>query len=133
MRYNNLDNQLNENTKLIISKMEKELESKDKELESKDKEIDALKKKLAFLENQVLNKNRKIFGSSSEQVDSAQLSMFNEAEKLHDPKMAEPALEEVVYVRTKPCKNTGKKDNLANLERVTVEHKLEEGQDSCNE
>ncbi|WP_099192362.1 IS66 family transposase [Tepidibacter mesophilus] len=126
MKYNDSDNQLNEDTKLIISKMEKELKSK-------DKEIDTLKKRLAFLENQVLNKNRKIFGSSSEQMDSAQLSIFNEPEKLHDPKMGEPELEEVVYVRAKPSKNTGKKDNLSNLEKVTIEHKLKEGQDSCNE
>jgi transposase len=133
LRYKDLENQLNEDTLLIISKMEKELKSKDKELESKDEEINNLKKKLEFLENQLLNKNRKIFGKSSEQVDSEQLSIFNEPEKLHDPKKAEPELEEIIYVREKPSKNKGKKDNLANLERVTIEHKLQVGEDSCNE
>jgi transposase len=126
LKYNDLNNQLDERTKLIISKMEKELESK-------DKEIDYLKNKLASLENQILNKNRKIFGRSSEQVDSDQLSIFNEAEKHHDPQKAEPELEEVVCTRKKTSKNTGKKDNLANLERVTIEHSLQENEDSCEE
>jgi transposase len=70
----NLEDQLDEKTKLLISKMEKDIESK-------DKKIDDLKKKLAFLKGQILNKNRKIFGQSSEQVDSRQLSLFNDAEK----------------------------------------------------
>ena len=69
-----LENQLDEKTKLLISKMEKEIESK-------DKEIDDLKNELIFLKGQILNKNRKIFGQSSEQVDSRQLSLFNDAEK----------------------------------------------------
>lgn len=60
-----LENQLDEKTKLLISKMEEQIESK-------DKEIDNLKKELAFLKGQLLNKNRKIFGQSSEQVDSRQ-------------------------------------------------------------
>lgn len=45
----------------------------EEQIESNDKEIDNLKKKLAFLKGQPLNKNRKIFGQSSEQVDSMQI------------------------------------------------------------
>lgn len=69
-----LEDQLDEKTKLLISKMEEQIESKDKEIEN-------LKKELAFLKGQLLNKNRKFFEQSSEQVDSRQISLFNDAEK----------------------------------------------------
>ena len=94
----NLENQLDEKTKLLISKMEKELKSK-------DKEINDLKNELAYLKGQILNKNRKIFGQSSEQVDSNQISIFNEAEKNSDTKASEPKMKEIFYKRTKPSKN----------------------------
>lgn len=112
-----LENELDYNTKLIISKMEKEIESK-------DSEINALKNELAYLKGQILNKNRKIFGQSSEQVDSSQISIFDEAENNNDPKVIEPTIEEITYKRNKPSTTVGKKDNLANLERVVIEHKL---------
>lgn len=69
--------------------------------------------------------NKKIFCTSSEKVDTNQLSFFNEAEKHNDSKVNELSLEEVTYKRTKKNSVTGKKDNLANLERVVIEHKLE--------
>lgn len=131
----NIQNQLDEKTKLLISEMEKELELKDSEIQSKDKEINDLKNQLAFLKGQILNKNRKIFGQSSEQVDSSQISLFDEAEKNSDHKAAEPSMEEIIYKRNKPSQNIGKKDNLSNLERVVIEHKLEESEaicDKCN-
>ncbi|WP_430393358.1 transposase domain-containing protein [Clostridium botulinum] len=40
------------------------------------------KKETTHLENQILNKNRKIFGKSSEQVDLNQLFLFDEAKKI---------------------------------------------------
>lgn len=49
--------------------MENKINEKDKELISKDQEIKNLKNKLEFLKSQLLNKNRKIFGASSEQVN----------------------------------------------------------------
>lgn len=127
----NLENQLDEQTKEVILKMEKELELKNKELASKNQEIDLLKNELAYLKGQILTKNRKIFGKSSEQVDSNQISLFDEAEKYSDLKVAEPTIEEITYKRTKPSKNIGKKDNLANLEKVVIEHKLEEDKAIC--
>lgn len=45
----------------------------------------------------VFNKNKKIFGASNEKVDSNQLSLFDEAEKNSDVKLAEPKLEEITY------------------------------------
>ena len=47
--------ELDDKTKLLFKKMQKELKSK-------DAEINELKKQLDFLKNQVLNKNRKLFG-----------------------------------------------------------------------
>lgn len=121
----NFDEQLDEKTKKIISTMEKELELK-------DKEISELKSQLDFLKNQVLNKNKKIFGKSSEQLDTNQLSFFDEAEKYSDAKAEEPTMEEITYKRKKQSSYVGKKDNLANIERVVIEHKLEEDKAYCN-
>lgn len=66
-----------------------------------------------------------MFGQSTEQIDANQMSIFDEAEKNSDPKVAEPVLEEITYLRNKNKKYIGKKDNLANLERVIIEHNLE--------
>jgi len=126
-----LENQLDEKTQLLISKMEKEIELKDSEIDSKNKEINDLKNELDYLKGQILNKNRKIFGQSSEKVDSSQISIFDEAEKFSDPKAEEPIIEEIVYQRAKPSKNIGKKDNLANLEKVVIEYKLTEAEAIC--
>ena len=48
-----------------------------------------------------------------------------EAERYSDSKVNELTLEEVTYKRVKKNSVAGKKDNLANLERVVIEHKLE--------
>ncbi|MGL4452196.1 MAG: IS66 family transposase [Sarcina sp.] len=121
-----IDNQLDETTKNLILSMEKELQSK-------DREIDDLKKELEFLKAQLINKNKKLFGQSSEQVNSEQMTLFNEAEKESDLKQAEPTIEEIVYTRNKPSKNIGKKDNLSNLDIITIEHKLSEEDSTCAE
>ena len=128
-----LQNQLDDATKELIINMEKQLEEKVSEIKSKDKEINDLKSQVAYLQGQILNKNRKIFGKSSEQVDSNQISIFDEAEKNSNPKIEEPTIEEIVYKRAKPSKNAGKKDNLANLERVVIEHKLSPEEAICSE
>lgn len=57
------------------------------EINEKDKEIRKLRNELEFLKGVISNKNRKIFGVSSEQVDANQLSLFNEAEKHSDSKV----------------------------------------------
>ena len=129
----NIENQLDDKTKELILKMEEELAARDNEIESKDKEIENLKNELAYLKHQILNRNRKIFGSSSEQGNSMQMSFFDEAEKHSNLKVEEPNIEEITYKRTKPSKNTGKKDNLANLEKVIIEHKLDESEQSCKD
>lgn len=125
------DIQLDEKVKMLISNLETELKSKDTELESKDKEIDMLKNQIEELKNLILNKNKKIFGSSSEKFDYDQLSFFNEAETNYDPKLDEFEQEEIKYTRNKPSKKTGKKENLANLERVIINHNLEDSEKNC--
>lgn len=95
MNHEILSNELDETTKSLIKKMENEINEKDKELSSKDEEIRKLKNELEFLKGVISNKNRKIFGSSSEKVDENQLSLFNEAEKHSDSKVEEPTLEEI--------------------------------------
>lgn len=52
--------------------------------------------------------------------------------KNSDPKAAEPILEEITYLRNKTPKYVGKKDNLAHLERVVIEHKLEDKDLICD-
>lgn len=133
MNHEILSNELDETTKSLIEKMENEINEKNKELSSKDEEIRKLKNELEFLKGVISNKNRKIFGSSSEKVDENQLSLFNEAEKHSDSKVEEPTLEEITYKRVKKSNYIGKKDNIANLERVIIEHKLEGSDLNCKE
>lgn len=121
----NFEEQLDEKTKKIISTMEKELELKNKEIRD-------LKRQVDFLKNQILNKNKKIFGKSSEQLDDKQLSFFDEAEKYSDAKAEEPTIEEITYKRKKPSSYVGKKDNLVNLDRIIIEHKLENDRVYCS-
>ena len=101
MEQNNFENQMDEKTRILIAKLEKELKIKDDEIRAKEKEINDLKNELAILKGQILNKNRKIFGNSTEKVDSNQLSLFNEAEKESNSNINEPIIEEVCYTRKK--------------------------------
>lgn len=128
----NIEEQIDEKTNAIILDMEKNLEEKDRELASKDQEINNLKNELAFFKNQILNKNKKIFGKSSEQLDSNQISLFDEAEKYSDSKIVEPTIEEITYKRKKTTSYVGKKDNLANLARIVIEHKLDDDKTNCD-
>ena len=128
MNHEIISNELDERNQVLIEKveeMEKEIDSKNKEIDSKNKERENLKNELEFLKGIISNKNKKIFGASSEKVDADQLCFFNEAEKHSDSKVEEPTVEEITYKRAKKSNNIGKKDNLANLERKTIEHKLE--------
>lgn len=124
--------ELDDKTKVIISKMEKVIKDKDSEIKTKNAEIEDLKNQLAFLKGQILNKNRKIFGQSSEQASGDQLSFFNEAEKDSDSKISEPDIETVTYSRKKAVSHNGKKDNTANLKRVVIEHKLDDSKKVCD-
>ena len=86
MNHEIITNELNENTKLLIDKVEK----MEAEINKKDEEINNLKNELAYLKGVLANRNKKIFGVSSEKVDTNQLSFSNEAEKYSDSKANEP-------------------------------------------
>ena len=117
----------------ILSKNTKTIIQMKKEIKSKDQEIEDLKNQLNFLKGQILNKNKKMFGRSSEKLtDENQLSFFNEAEKISNPKAPEPEIEEIDYKRKKPSSHKGKKDNLSSLKRVVIEHKLDDSKAICN-
>ncbi len=124
----NDDIQFDENVKTLIL----EIESKNTELESKVQEIDMLKNEIEYLRSVILNKNKKIFGKSSEKFNYDQLSLFNEAETYCDPKKDELEQEEIKYTRNKPSKKKGKKDTLANLKRVIIHHNLEDDKKDCD-
>lgn len=136
-----IDEKLDKKTKLLLETLkakeekiksrDEKLESKDIELESKDIEIHKLKTEIDILKGQILNKNKKLFGQSSEQVAYSQLSVFDEAEKFSDEKVAEPTIEEITYTRQKK-KTEGKKDKLAHLEKVVIDHKLEGDDLNCD-
>lgn len=135
MNHEIINNELSEDTKLLISKVEsieeelskkeQEINDKKEELSKKDKEIQELKNEIALLKGVISTSNRKVFGASSEQADANQLSLFNEAEKHSDSNVEESISEEITYSRTKKTNIIAKKDNLANLETIIVEHKLE--------
>lgn len=131
----NLKDKLDNNKILELEKQlqskEEKLLSQEKEIKSQKDEINKLKDELIILKDLILNKNRKIFGQSSEKVDSNQLSIFNEAEKESDPKKEEPTIEEITYTRKKADNRKTKSDNLANLDRIVIEHKLEKEEQKC--
>lgn len=71
-----------------------------------------------------------LFVFCNRQMNRLKILHFDEAEKNSNTKCIEPTIEEIVYTRTKPSK-IGKKENLAGLERVIVEHKLNDADAIC--
>jgi hypothetical protein len=61
-----------------------------------------------------------------EQVDSRQISLFNESEKKSYVKIEEPIIEEITYIRKKSSSHSRKKDNLSGLDRFISEDKLDD-------
>lgn len=128
----NIDYPLDEKTKALIDKLNSQIESKDNEIKSKDDALDskdakikALEQELDVLKGIIKNNNKKIYGNSSEKIDSDQLSIFNEAEANADLKAEEPAIEEIAYTRKKASKKT-KEESFEGLETVIIEHTLDE-------
>ena len=66
MNHEIISNELDAKSQILIEKVE-EME---KEIYSKNKEIENLKNELELLRGIISNKNRKIFGVSSEKVDA---------------------------------------------------------------
>ena len=84
--------------KLNIDEEYHTLQNKYALLEQTNEELTA---KLNWYEEQFRLSQQKRFGASSEQTDSNQLSIFNEAEKESRPAKEEPTIEEITYKRKK--------------------------------
>lgn len=85
--------------------------------------------KLKWFEEQFILNQKRRFGRSSEQSDSKQLQIFNEAEKEADPLKAEPAMEEITYRRRK---QKGKREEqLKDLPVEIIEYRLSPEEQVC--
>ena len=91
--------------------------------------IEELTAKLTWYEEQFRLSKQKLFGVSSEQTDSNQLSIFNEAEKESRPNIEEPTVEEITYKRKK-SKGLNKQ-SFEDLPVEVVEYKLDEEEKDC--
>lgn len=91
-----------------------------------------MSQKLQWLMETIKLNNKKMFGSSSEKTveeESAQLSIFNEAEEVANIKKPEPELEEV---KSHYRKKRTKKDRLPeNLPVEVIEYRLNEEEKDC--
>lgn len=116
---------LDQKTRESISNMERDIESS-------NKKIMDLKNELASLKNQALNKNKKDFHKSNEHLNGNQIIIFDEAEKYYDNKLPEPTMEGITSKKKKLFSYLERKDNLNNLKRVTIEHKLDENRTNCD-
>ena len=92
-------------------------------------QIEELTAKLNWYEEQFNLSKHKRFGSSSEQTDSNQLSVFNEAEKESRPEKEEPTIEEITYKREK--KKGLNKKSFDDLPVEVIEYRLEESDQIC--
>ena len=102
-------------------------------LTKKEDEIASLNRQVEWLTQQLRLMQGRRFGASSEQTQalSEQFSLFNEAEALADPKVAEPDLEQITYKRRKQA---GKREmDFSSLPTEQVVHELPEKERVCPE
>ena len=102
-------------------------------LDKKEDEITALHRQVEWLTQQLRLTRGQKFGASSEQTQvlSEQISLFNEAEALADPKAAEPGLEQITYQRRK---RAGKREmDFSGLPVEQVVHELPDAECVCPE
>lgn len=98
-------------------------------LDAAEQENCELKAKLKWYEEQLLLKQKKQFGKSSEHTDSEQLSFFDEAENEELSNVEEPKIETITYKRKK---STGKRaEQLERLPQETIEYRLSEEELLC--
>jgi len=99
-------------------------------IEEKDRKIAELEQQLQLLISQIRLSKKNQFGSSSEQTDHKQLSMFNEAELNHSPETPEPKLSEVkAHYRKRTRLTTDKLPKDIPVE--IIEHELDEKDCIC--
>ena len=102
----------------------------DTELQNLIKENKLLKMKLKWFEEQYRLQQNKLFGKSSEKINSDQLSLFNEAESETKPETPEPCVEEISYKRKK--KQGQKEEKFKDLPVETIEYHLPKDEQNCD-
>ena len=92
-------------------------------------QVAELTAKLQWFEEQFRLSRQQRFGRSSEQTDSEQLRLFNEAEVEAKRELAEPTVEEITYTRRK--KRGQREAMLKELPVETIEYRLPEEEQVC--
>jgi transposase len=117
-----------DNTSKIQTEYIKNLEETCK---SQEAQIKLLENKIAWMLEQITLSKHVRFGASSEKSEYDQLSLFDEAEKEADQRVAEPEFEEIKIRRKK---RIGKKDEmLSDLPVEVVEYYLPTEEQFCPE
>nr|WP_245183616.1 IS66 family transposase [Lentibacillus salicampi] len=93
-------------------------------------EKEALEAKLKWYEEQFRLSQQHRFGSSSEQVNSDQLSLFNEAEDTTNSTIEEPDVETITYKRKK--QSGQREQKLENLPKETIDYRLSDEEQICS-
>lgn len=116
-----------------IEELRAEVEALKSKLKEKDEKIQSLEKINNWYIEQLKLKAREKFGSSSEKVDSNQISLFdlfNEAETLQQPITVEPEIESVVKEHSRKKSKRGSK--FSNLPVEVIEYKLDDSEMICD-
>lgn len=95
-----------------------------------NKKIDLLERQINWMNEQLILSRKKIYGASSERYEiPEQISLFNEAESLSDPKIPEPQIEEISYRRRK---SKGKREaDLSSLPLEVVQYEMPKEERIC--
>ncbi len=105
-----------------MSSATKTIEELENKCAMQEQQIAELTAKVRWFEEQFRLSRQKRFGRSSEQTNSEQLSLFNEAEAEAKPQLAEPTVGEITYTRRK--KSGHREEVLKDLPVETIEYRL---------
>ncbi|KDR96166.1 transposase [Peptoclostridium litorale DSM 5388] len=92
-------------------------------------ELEMANAKIKWYEEQLRLSAAKKYGTSSDNVDEAQISFFNEAEITARPEKEEPKLEEITYERSK--KRGTNKPSFDDLPVERIEYEIPENEQVC--
>jgi transposase len=113
-----------------IIKLEQEIEQLNDKVLGLEQQNAELNARLKWYEEQFRLSRQKQYGASSEKTNPEQLSLFNEAEDIANPKLEEATLETITYQRRK--KQAGQRaELLKDLPVEVIEYRLEEHERVC--
>lgn len=101
--------------KTIANKDLKDIGDSDKTVAKLQHEVEVLNQENRWLKEQLGLLKKAQFGKSSEQIDSNQISFFNEIEVEQRPQSEEPTIEEVTYKRRKTYSRGVNRDAFKDL------------------